>query len=107
MAVSPLRTAAVVVCVASIRGPDDEVDAAAAAAANTSGAAAACCCKMEMKKTKSLNIHPVQRMSDTVTPSEPIDTTDKLGYFDTFGSDLSVYLVFILSFCSNSNIVWV
>ena len=66
MAVSPLRTAAVVVCVASIKGPGAVADAAAAA--KTSGAAV-CCCKMEIKKTSALNIHPMQLISRIVTPS--------------------------------------
>ena len=66
MAVSPLRTAAVVVCVASINGPEDEE---ASEAREASGAAAVCCCKMELKKetTSALKFHPMQQISDTST----------------------------------------
>ena len=62
MAVSPLRTAAVVVCVASISGPEDDDEASEASEA--SGAAAVCCCKMELKETSALKFHPMQQISD-------------------------------------------
>ena len=62
MAVSPLRTAAVVVCVASINGPEDDE---ASEASEASGAAAVCCCKMELKETSALKFHPIQLISET------------------------------------------
>ena len=63
MAVSPLRTAAVVVCVASINGPEDDE---ASEASEASGAAAVCCCKMELKQEtmSALKFHPMQQISD-------------------------------------------
>ena len=77
MAVSPLRTAAVVVCVASISGPEEDDEASEASEA--SGAAAVCCCKMELKKEETmsaLKFHPIQLISDMSTPC-CVDSTGK------------------------------
>ena len=96
MAVSPLRTAAVVVCVASINGPGAVADAAAAA--NTSGAAV-CCCKMEIKKTSALNIHPMQQISIIVTSSRlglSYGHTVEIWYFDNVWNGKRVAIKVIL-----------